>query len=198
MDIEKTVKNLKMRGFEVSRFETKEEASEYLMSQIHDTTVGIGGCMTAKQMGLYEKLLSCGNEVYWHWVEPGTETLIKENAAKVFISSANAIAETGEILNIDGKGNRLAGLAFGQKRVYIVAGVNKLCDDFDSALHRARNVAATQNVQRFDVRTPCKMDGKCHDCRSPERICNALLVLWGPMMEMEKVEVVLINEELGM
>lgn len=198
MDIEKTVKNLKRRGFEVSRFETKEEASEYLMSQIHDTTVGIGGCMTAKQMGLYEKLTAAGNDVAWHWVTPGDETLKKELDAKVFISGANAIAETGEILNIDGKGNRLAALAFGKKRVYIVAGVNKLCDDFDSAVFRARNVAATQNVQRFDVRTPCKMDGKCHDCSSPERICNALLVLWGPMMEMERVEVVLINEELGM
>lgn len=198
MDIEKTVKNLKRRGFDVSRFETKEEASEYLMSQIHDTTVGIGGCMTAKQMGLYEKLTAAGNDVAWHWVTPGDETLKKELDAKVFISGANAIAETGEILNIDGKGNRLAALAFGKKRVYIVAGVNKLCDDFDSAVFRARNVAATQNVQRFDVKTPCKMDGKCHDCSSPERICNALLVLWGPMMEMERVEVVLINEELGM
>lgn len=76
--------------------------------------------------------------------------------------------------------------------------MNKLCDDFDSALYRARNVAATQNATRFDVKTPCKIDGKCHDCRSPQRICNALLVLWGPMMEMESVEVVLINEELGM
>ena len=127
MDIEKTVKNLERRGFEVSRFETKEEAAEYLTGKIHDTTVGIGGSKTAQQMGLYEKL----------------------------------------------------------------------CDDFDSALYRARNVAATQNATRFDVKTPCKIDGKCHDCRSPQRICNALLVLWGPMMEMESVEVVLINEELG-
>ena len=198
MDIEKTVANLKKRHFDVSRFETKEEAAEYLASQIHDTTVGIGGCTTAKQMGLYEKLTACGNDVAWHWVEPGDETRKKELDAKVFICSANAIAETGEIINIDGKGNRLASLAFGKKRVFIVAGVNKLCDDFDSALHRARNVAATQNATRFDVRTPCKIDGKCHDCRSPERICRALLVLWGPMMEMESVEVVLINEELGM
>ena len=146
MDIEKTVKNLERRGFEVSRFETKEEAAEYLTGKIHDTTVGIGGCTTAQQMGLYEKLKGCNNEVYWHWVEPGDETLKNELAAKVFICSANAIAETGEIINIDGKGNRLAALAFGKKRVFIVAGMNKLCDDFDSALYRARNVAATQNA----------------------------------------------------
>lgn len=196
MDIELTVKNLKSRGFEVSRFETKEEAAEYFTGKIHDTTVGIGGSKTVQQMGLYEKLVDCGNEVYWHWVEPGDETLKHELDAKVFISSANAIAETGEIVNIDGKGNRLAALAFGKKRVFIVAGVNKLCDDFDSAVYRARNVAATQNATRFDVKTPCKIDGKCHDCRSPQRICNALTVLWGPMKGME-TEAVLIGEELG-
>ena len=198
MNIEKTIKNLKLRGFEVSFFENKEAASDYLLSQIKNTTVGIGGCLTADQMGVYEKLIEAGNDVAWHWRTPGWETLEKENAAEVFISSANAIAETGEILNIDGRGNRLAGLVFGKKRVYIIAGTNKLCPDFDSALSRARNTAAVKNVMRFPNETPCKIDGKCHDCRVPDRVCNALMVLWGPMMDMEKVEVILIDEELGM
>ena len=198
MNIEKTIKNLKLRGFEVSFFENKEAASDYLLSQIKNTTVGIGGCLTADQMGLYDKLCEAGNDVAWHWRTPGWETLEKENAAEVFISSANAIAETGEILNIDGRGNRLAGLVFGKKRVYIIAGTNKLCPDFDSALSRARNTAAVKNVMRFPNETPCKIDGKCHDCRVPDRVCNALMVLWGPMMDMEKVEVILIDEELGM
>ena len=198
MNIEKTIKNLKLRGFEVSFFENKEAASDYLLSQIKNTTVGIGGCLTVDQMGLYEKLCEAGNDVAWHWRTPGWETLEKENAAEVFISSANAIAETGEILNIDGRGNRLAGLVFGKKRVYIIAGTNKLCPDFDSALSRARNTAAVKNVMRFPNETPCKIDGKCHDCRVPDRVCNALMVLWGPMMDMEKVEVILIDEELGM
>ena len=198
MNIEKTLKNLKLRGFEASFFENKEAASDYLISQIKNTTVGIGGCLTADQMGLYEKLCEAGNDVAWHWRTPGWDTLEKENAAEVFISSANAIAETGEILNIDGRGNRLAGLVFGKKRVYIVAGTNKLCPDFDSALSRARNTAAVKNVKRFPNETPCKIDGKCHDCRVPDRVCNALMVLWGPMMDMEKVEVILIDEELGM
>ena len=196
MDIEKTIKSMKSRGFEVSRFATKEEASEYLCSAITNTTVGIGGCKTADQMGLFEKLRECGNEVFWHWRTPGWETLEKENAAEVFISSANAIAETGEIVNIDGRGNRLAGLVFGKKRVYIVAGTNKICPDFDSAVYRARNVAATENAKRFPAQTPCKLDGKCHDCNSPDRICKGLLVLWAPMNGCE-VEVILINEELG-
>ena len=198
MDIEKTIKSLKSRKFEVSHFATKEAAAEYLTGAIRNTTVGIGGCKTADQMGLFEKLTECGNEVFWHWRTPGWETLENENSSEVFISSANAIAETGEIVNIDGRGNRLAGLVFGKKRIYIVAGTNKICPDFDSAVYRARNVAATENAKRFPAKTPCKLDGKCHDCRSPQRICNAMLVMWGPMMDMEKVEVVLIDEELGM
>lgn len=198
MDIEKTIESLKARHFEVSHFATANEACDYLTEAIQNTTVGIGGSKTAEQLGLFDKLCAVGNEVFWHWKTPGFDTLKKENDAEVYISSANAIAETGEILNIDGNGNRLAGLVFGKKRVYIVAGTNKICPDFDSALYRARNVAAVQNARRFPCKTPCKADDKCHDCRSPQRICNALLVLWGPVGLMQKVEVVLIDEELGM
>lgn len=198
MNVEKTLKNLKLRGFKASFFENKEAAADYLLSQVRDTTVGIGGCLTADQMGLYEKLCEAGNDVAWHWKTPGWETLEKANASKVFIASANAIAETGEILNIDGRGNRLSGLVFGKKRVYIIAGTNKICPDFESALFRARNTAAVQNCRRFPTKTPCKLDDKCHDCRTPDRSCRALMVLWGPMMDMESVEVILIDEELGM
>jgi len=198
VDIEKTIANLKARHFEVSHFATKEEAAEYLCGEIKNTTVGIGGCKTADQMGIYELLQAQDNEVFWHWKQQGYEVLLKENDAEVFISSANAISEDGQIINIDGRGNRLAGLCFGKKRVYIVAGTNKICPDFESAVYRARNTAAVQNVGRFDIKTPCKLDGKCHDCKSPQRVCNAMLVLWGPMMDMQKIEVVLIDEELGM
>ena len=198
MDIEKTIKNLKARHFSVQHFASGEEACKYLLGEIKDTSVGIGGSKTVDQLGLYDKLVANGNEVFWHWREPGLETLDKENAAKVFISSANAIAETGEIINIDGRGNRLAGQVYGRKTVYIVAGTNKICPDVESAVFRARNTAAVQNCKRFPAKTPCKIDDKCHDCRSPERVCNAMLVLWGPMMDMGKVEIVLIDEELGM
>ena len=198
IDIEKTVRNLEARGFSVARFANRDSACDYLTEAIQNTTVGIGGSKTADQLGLYDKLTAVGNEVFWHWKTPGMDTLLSENSAEVFISSANAIAGTGEILNIDGRGNRLARLVFGKKRVFIVAGTNKICPDFESALYRARNVAAVQNAQRFPAKTPCKIDGKCHDCRSHDRICNALLVLWGPMMDMQSVEVILIDEELGM
>ena len=196
MDAEKTIRNLKARGYSVKRFATGAEAADYLSAQISGTTVGIGGCMTAKELGLYEKL-SANNEVFWHWIVPGHETIAKANAAEVYICSANAMTEDGQILNIDGNGNRLAGQVYGKKRLFIVAGTNKICPDFDSALARARNVAATRNCLRFEAKkTPCKLDGKCHDCRSADRICNALLVLWAPMGGMTS-EIILIDEELG-
>ena len=195
MNVEKTIRNLELRGYSVKRFATGEEAAAYLDAQIDGTTVGIGGCMTAKELGLYEKL-SVHNEVFWHWIAPGPETIAKANAAAVYISSANAMTEGGEILNIDGRGNRLAGQIFGQKKVYIVAGTNKLCPDFESALFRARNTAAVTNCKRFPNKPPCQIDDKCHDCRSPERICRALVVQWMPMMDMES-EIVLIDEDLG-
>ena len=195
MNTEKAIKNLQLRGYTVQHFATGAEAAAYLKGAISGTTVGIGGCMTAKQLGLYEAL-SENNEVFWHWVTPGMETLEKANRAAVYITSANAMSEDGEILNIDGRGNRLAGQVFGNKKVYFVVGTNKLCPDFDSALSRARNVAAVTNCKRFTDKPPCQKDGKCHDCRSEARVCKALLVLWGPMMGMES-EVVLIDEELG-
>jgi len=195
MNLERTIKNMEARGFKVKHFATGAEAAEYLVENVQGCSVGIGGCQTAEQLGLFDRL-SAHNTVYWHWKVPGAETIAKANAADVYISGANAISEDGEILNIDGRGNRLAGQVYGDKRVYIIAGTNKICPDFESALFRARNTACVLNGRRFNYKTPCKIDDKCHDCLSPERICRALLVLWGPMMGMS-TEVILIDEELG-
>lgn len=195
MDIEKTIRALKGRGFAVSHFATGAEAADYLAERIQDTTVGIGGSMTVQQLGLYERL-SARNEVFWHWKTPGPETLEKASHAAVYLTSVNAMTEGGELLNIDGRGNRLAAQVFGRKKVYFLVGANKLCPDFDAALNRARNTAAVANCKRFPIKPPCQLDGKCHDCRSADRICRALLVLWAPMTDMD-CEVVLIDEELG-
>lgn len=198
MNLEKTIRALRGRGFEVSHFATSAEAADYLDGAIRGTTVGIGGSKTVDELGLYDRL-TAHNEVFWHWREPGFETLDKEITAKVFLSSANAISEDGEIVNIDGRGNRLASMVYGiGKTVYIVAGTNKICPDFDSALHRARNTAAVQNMKRFPGNQPCHTGGRCFDCRAEGRGCNALLVLWGKMMDMAKIEVVLIDEALGL
>ena len=195
MDVEKAIRNLELRGFGVKHFASAQEAADYLTDAIKNCSVGIGGSQTIDALGIYDTLKeSC--KVYWHWKTPGVQA--QAASTDVYLSSANAISEDGEILNIDGTGNRTASLMFGHKKVYIVAGTNKICPDFESALYRARNVAAVQNCRRFpDKNTPCKIDGKCHDCRSRDRICNALEVLWGPMNRME-TEIVLIDGDYGM
>ncbi len=201
MDLEKTIRALKGRGFAVSCFATKEEAADYLAGAIQNTTVGMGGSKTLDTLGIYDRLKET-NEVFWHWREPGIPTLDKALTAQTYLSSANAITEDGQIINIDGRGNRLASMVYGPgKDIYIVAGVNKIEEDFDKALFRARNTAAVQNMARFAGSQPCqseKAGGKCYDCRSKDRGCNGLLVLWGKMFDMQKLEVVLIEEELGL
>ena len=196
MNVEKAIRNLELRGFGVKHFASAQEAADYLTGAIKNCSVGIGGSQTIDALGIYDTLTeSC--EVYWHWKTPGVQT--QAASTDVYLSSANAITADGQILNIDGRGNRLAAMVYGiGKTVYIVAGTNKICPDFDSALSRARNTAAVQNMQRFDGDQPCHELGRCVDCRSKSRGCNALLVLWGQMMDMAKVEVVLIDEPLGL
>lgn len=196
MNLEKTMKNLRLRGFKASHFVSGEEAAAYLAGQIRGCTVGFGGSKTLDQLGLYE-LLSQDNTVFWHWKVPGNETRRQAVFTDVYCCSANAISEDGEIFNIDGTGNRVAGTLFGHERVFIVAGTNKICPDFDAALKRARNTAAVQNAERLDKKTPCRIDGTCHDCHGREGICRALTVLWGPMNGME-TEIVLIDGDWGL
>ena len=148
MNTDKTINNLKLRGFQVSCFSTAAEAVDYLSRQICGTSVGIGGSKTVDQIGLYDKLCE-NNEVFWHWKNSAPDTRAKANDADIYISGANAISENGEILNIDGMGNRLAGQIWGHKKVYIISETNKICPDFESALYRARNTAAVENCKRF-------------------------------------------------
>ena len=200
MDFTNIKKNLEALEYQVSCFETAAEAADYLAGSIQNTTVGFGGSMTLKEMGLYEKLGET-NKVYWHWILP--EGMTQDDAraharnTEVYLSSANGIAETGEIVNIDGNGNRVAETLFGHKKVYIIVGKNKIAPDYDGALWHARNVAAPKNAQRMQKKTPCAVKGdKCYDCKSPDRICRGLVVLWKKPMAAE-YEVVLINEDLG-
>ena len=169
-DIQKTAENLRKLGYTVQVFDTKEAAADYLDGAIDQTTVGFGGCQTAQQMGLYERLEK-HNEVHWHWVN-GPEERKAAMATKVYLTSANALAESGEIVNIDGAGNRVSSTLFGHEKVYFVVGRNKLTEDYDAALWRARNVAAPKRAQSMGKKTPCAIAGKCTDCRSADRICS--------------------------
>ena len=196
MAFETVKKNLEARGFSVSTFSTAAEAAAYLDSAIDGTTAGIGGSMTVQQMGLHEKL-AAHNEVHWHWTD-GPEARAKAAHADVYITSANGLTENGEIINIDGAGNRVASTLYGHKRVYFIIGRNKLAPTYDEALWRARNIAAPKNAQRLGKKTPCAVKGdRCYDCKSPDRICRGLVVLWGPSMGVE-TEIVLVDEDLGL
>ena len=198
MDVNKALAAFKAKGWETAYFETKEEAADFIAASISGKSVGIGGCQTAEQLGLFERL-SENNQVIWHWKQPADEARKAAMSADVYICSANGMSETGEIVNIDGAGNRVASTLFGHEELYIVAGVNKLMPDLDGAIWRARNVAAPKRAKSMNKNTPCtvKLD-KCYDCCSPDRICRGMSILMQPMMGMKKSVIVLINEELGM
>ena len=175
MDLEKTIQNLKKNEFEVSYFETAAEAAAYLDSRIDGKTVGFGDSETLRTMGVPE-LLEKHNTVYNPiGVHDDAEFAVitrKTQLTDVFLTSVNAIAETGQMVNIDGTGNRVAGSIFGHEKVYLVAGVNKIAPTLDDAIFRARNVAAPINTARLGCDTPCRLDGVCHNCNSPQCICN--------------------------
>lgn len=200
MNFEVIQQSLEAKGYSVSSFETAKEATDYLNAAIDGKTVGFGGSVTLEEMGLYEKLAT-HNRAHWHQRIPegktSKEVRLEANASTVYISSVNGIAETGEIVNIDGVGNRVAAIFFGHEKVYLIVGKNKIAKDYDSALYRARNIAAPLNAKRLHRNTPCAVNAdRCYDCSSPDRICCGLSVLWTKPM-MGDVEIILIDENLG-
>ena len=193
-----TVKeNLEAKGFRVSIFETAQAAADYLNGAIDGVSVGFGGSVTLDQMGLYDRL-AAHNNVIWHWkTEDKLAARYQAMTTDMYITSVNGLAETGELINIDGIGNRVAATLFGHKKVWFVVGRNKLAPTYDEALWRARNIAGPKNAQKLQKKTPCAIKAdRCYDCKSPDRICRGLAVLWEAVTSME-MEVVLIDEELG-
>lgn len=203
MDKEKLIQNLKTKGFQVECFETGKEAAKFMENSISGRTIGIGGSLTVKETGIDQALME-NNTVYWHWLpeckeEFGGAKEVRDMAmtTDIYISSVNAISQQGEIVNIDGTGNRIASTCYGHKEVYFIIGKNKITEDLESAIWRARNVAAPKNAQRLGQKTPCAVKAdKCYDCNCPERICNGFLVLERPMKGME-MTVILVDEDLG-
>lgn len=199
MNFDQLKAKLEANGFAVSVFSTGGEAAAYLNEQIDRRTVGMGGSMTIAELGLRESL-SAHNVVFSHGFTPGAPDQVQKLAAdaEIYLLSANGIAaDTGEILNIDGTGNRVASSLYGHRKVYLLAGRNKISPDFHSALHRLRNVVAPKNAQRLGRKTPCALRAdRCYDCDSPERICRGLTVLYKKMNSMD-MEVVLVDQELG-
>ena len=190
--------SLEARGYMVRVFSTGKEAADYLDAAVDGTSVGFGGSATLDALGLYERL-GTHNQVVWHWKQEDKDAARREAMTTgVYLTSVNALAETGELVNIDGARNRAAAMLFGHEKVFYVIGRNKLAPTYEEAVWRARNIAAPQRARQLGKKTPCAVKcDRCYDCKSPERVCRGLVTLWGPMMGME-AEVLLVDEELGL
>lgn len=196
-DLEKTRKNLEGRGFRVHRFASGAEAAEFLVQTLHGTSIGIGGSVTIDEIGVYDRL-SADNDVIWRWKKPTPDSRERGAAAETFLCSANGVSETGEIVNIDGYGNRVAGTIYGPERVFLVVGRNKIAPDLTGAIDRARNIAAPLNARRLNRHTPCAVgEPRCHDCRSPEKVCGVMTVFFMPPTSIKEFHVILVDESLG-
>lgn len=194
-DIPRLLNVLRARGFQSAYFDTGAGAADYLDRTLDGQTIGFGGSATLQSLSLYERL-SAHNRVFWHWKRQ--EERRAAFSAPVFLTSANALAETGELVNIDAGGNRVAATCFGPERLIFVVGLNKLTPDLESAVHRARNVAAPQNCARLNRSTPCAQDRRgCFDCRSPDRLCQVMSIHFGRPLNIPAAEVLLVRESLG-
>jgi len=196
-DLEKTGKNLEGRGFRVHRFASGAEAAEFLVQTLHGTGIGIGGSVTIDTLDVYDRLCE-SNEVFWHWKNHAPETRERAGKAETYLCSANGVSENGEIVNIDGFGNRVAGTIYGPERVFLVVGRNKIAPDLTGAIDRARNIAAPLNARRLNRHTPCAVgEPRCHDCRSPEKVCGVMTVFFMPPTSIKEFHVILVDEDLG-
>lgn len=195
------VKNLKKRHFDAVYCDTKEDALRQALAWIPEgSTVGWGGATSAQQIGLMAAL-NAGN--YQTLDRDKCETAEeREKVAKecltanVFITGANALSMNGEMVNIDGNGNRVAAVIYGPDSVVVIAGMNKVTDDLESAITRARTVAAPINQQRFGLKNPCTVTGTCADCKSETCICNHIVVT-RHCRPVGRIKFILVGEELG-
>lgn len=198
---QKMIKNLKRRNFEAFYCPTAAEAVEKVSSLIHDgSSVTWGGSMTIRDMGLTAALHKRDLDILDRDLAADrdeAQRIYREAfSADYYLSSVNAISEDGVIVNIDGNGNRVAAITFGPKKVILVVGLNKVTQDVESALARARSTASPINAARFDIKTPCRADGTCHNCNSPESICNYIHFMRNSHPA-GRHTVVLVGEDLG-
>lgn len=179
----------------------KEEALKKALELIPEcSSITMGGAMSAHEIGLVEAVKN-GN---YNFIDRETAAtpeekraaMLKGYDADIFLASANAMTEDGVIVNIDGNSNRVSMIAQGPKKVVFIVGMNKICDDIDGAMKRARNVAAPINAQRFGLNTPCAKTGSCMNCKSPDTICCQFLITRFSRHK-DRIHVILVNDNLG-
>lgn len=192
------IKGLQSRNMAGYYAETKEEALKIALDLIPEgSTVTMGGSMSVAEIGLKDAMKKGNYDfVDRDEVEDKLAAALAAFDADVYLGSANAISRDGVLVNIDGNSNRVAAYAYGPKKLILVVGMNKVAGDADDAMKRARNAAATMNAQRFPIDTPCKKNGACYDCKSPDTICCQFLIT---RFERHpgRVHVILVNDQLG-
>lgn len=195
------VKNLRSRHFHAWYCATRAEALQKALELIPEgASVGWGGALSAQQIGLMEALHR-GNyrpldrdlcETSREREQLARQTMF----ADVFLTGANALSLDGQMVNIDGTGNRVAAIIYGPGTVLVIAGMNKVADTLEDAVRRARTVAAPMNKQRFENETPCAATGTCADCKSEGCICNQIVITRN-CRPAGRIQLILVGEELG-
>ena len=194
----KVIKGLQSRNMNGYYASNKDKALEIALQLIPEgSSVTMGGAMSVHEIGLVEAIKK-GKYNFINRDEFGDKrsAMILGYDADVFLTSANAITEDGVMINIDGNANRVSAIAQGPKKVLCIVGMNKVCNDVDAAIKRARNVAAPINAQRFGLSTPCTKTGSCMNCKSPDTICCQILITRFSRHK-DRIHVILVNDSLG-
>ena len=198
----KVIKSLNARHIEGYYCASSADAINKVLELIPEgSIISWGGSMTIRDMGLITALHQAGNYTLYDrdmasTPEEAQDIYRQAFCADFYLSSANAMSEQGDIVNIDGNGNRVAAIAWGPKKVIFVVGINKIAKDLDAAIKRARGTAAPINTTRLNRNTPCTLDGVCHDCHSPNSICNQIHIIRNSY-DNGRFAVVLVGEDLG-
>lgn len=194
----KIIDGLKSRNMSGYYAGSKDEALKIALELIpKGSSIAMGGAMSAHEIGLVDALKTSDyNFIDRDVAEDKRAAMLAAYDADVFLSSANAMTEDGILINIDGNSNRVSAIAQGPRKVIFIVGMNKVCPDVDSAMKRARNVAAPINAQRFGLSTPCAKTGSCMDCKSPDTICCQFLMTRFSRHE-GRIHVILVNDSLG-
>ncbi len=194
----KVIKGLESRNMTGYYAADQKEALEKALELIPEgSTVTMGGAMSAHEIGLVQALKDGNyNFIDRDAMEDKRAAMLASYDADVFLSSVNSMTEDGQLVNIDGNANRVSAIAQGPKKVIFIVGMNKVCDDLDGAMKRARNVAAPINAQRFGLNTPCAKTGSCMDCKVPDTICCQFLIT-RYSKHPGRIHVILVNDCLG-
>ncbi|MBP3754959.1 MAG: lactate utilization protein [Lachnospiraceae bacterium] len=195
---QKVIKGLESRNMKGYYADNREDALRLALELIPEkSSVTMGGAMSAHEIGLVEALKEGDyNFIDRDNAEDKRAAMLAAYDADFFLTSANAMTEDGVMVNIDGNSNRVSAIAQGPKHVLVIVGMNKVCPDVDTAMKRARNVAAPINAQRFGLNTPCTKTGSCMNCKSPDTICCQFLITRYSRHE-GRIHVILVNDSLG-